>query len=121
MCSARLAAVVVLLAAALVGCSSQPDGITQTAPVSSVIAEALEWDEWPLTVDEGSIECWDDGSVTFVTDDGDRFGLNGHARGQTDRWTDVLDIAKPGDGMDGTSLALVDLVSYATHTVCTEG
>ena len=81
------------------------------------MAISLHWDEWPLKVDSGWVECWDDYSITFRTEEGDRYALNGHARGQS-RWQDITAISEPGYGVDGTSISLVSLVQYANDSVC---
>lgn len=108
------AAVAVL---ALTSCASEsaPTDSISTNGKDLVAAKILE--VWPLTVEEGLLECWPDQSVAFTADDR-IYAVNGRARGQLDEhadWADITDIALPGEGINGSTLDLLDFVSYATN------
>ena len=123
---ALVAAMCIAFGPAMAGCGAPPPAgppptvaspITASEHVSSPMAIVFRWSEWPLKVDSGWVECWNDYSITFRTEDGDRYALNGHARQQS-RWQDVTAISVPGYGAGGTSIALVSLVQYANSNVC---
>src|SRR3712207_2618332 len=40
--------------------------------------------DWPLTVDEGHLNCEGAGAVTFTDPDGNTYAVNGTAQGATD-------------------------------------
>jgi hypothetical protein len=48
------------------------------------ISRADYGSDWPLTVDSGTLDCWGPGAVTFTTEDGTTYALNGTALGWAD-------------------------------------
>ena len=101
----------------LAGCSSE---IVKREEVSLELVEAGVLDEWPLTVDRADVECRQDEVVTLRAD-GETFAFNGRARELTwhERdWRHATAIAALGEGSDGWTPALLDLLRYAERTIC---
>jgi hypothetical protein len=84
--------VVSLAALALAGCGS--GGGSPAGASGKRISRSDYGTEWPLTVEEGTLSCSGPGAVTFTTDDGTTYWVNGTAGGMADEkgWLDIKPI-----------------------------
>jgi len=74
----------VLLAVATAGCSggsqrSEVATTTASVPVERNVSSADLGDAWPLTVPGGTLRCEGPGAVSFMTDEGIVYAVNGTA------------------------------------------
>ena len=81
----RFALLVVLAEVGACGGSSAPAAPTPEAVEPGFITREEYGDDWPFTVDSGTLSCWDDPlsdriEVTFDTGDGIEYALNGSAK-----------------------------------------
>jgi hypothetical protein len=69
--------VVLLTTFGLVGCGGSSS--------QKHISRADYGSDWPFTVDSGTLGCWGPSAVTFVTEDGTTYALNGVALGWAEK------------------------------------
>jgi hypothetical protein len=86
----------VLLAVAAAGCSGGDEVAATTttrAPVDRSISSADLGDAWPLTVSGGTLRCEGPGAVSFITDEGIVYAVNGTgtawSRANNLAWSDI--------------------------------
>src|SRR4051812_3265314 len=111
----------VLLAVATAGCSggSQRSEVATTTTTASVpvernVSSADLGDAWPLTVPGGTLRCEGPGAVSFMTDEGIVYAVNGTAtawsRTNNLAWSEVGSI-QADDPAGGQKMKLGPLIA----------
>ena len=77
----RRVVLIALLAVCVSGCSS-------SSSTGEAVSRSDFGEDWPLTVDSGTLQCEGAGAVTFTTEDGTTYAVNGLASGM-DRWPEI--------------------------------
>ena len=116
-----LAVLGMFLVLAATGCSGGSDkgGSEATtaarAPVERYISSAELGEAWPLTVSGGMLRCEGPGAVSFMTDEGIIYALNGTAttwsRTNNLAWKDVELIRADDLAVSGRKIKLAQLIS----------
>jgi len=86
-----IAALAIVIAFSLAGCGGDDEQTATTTPTTTAapaaepghVSRATMGEDWPLTVDSGTLRCEGD-AVTFETTDGDIYAVNGTAKTTTD-------------------------------------
>jgi hypothetical protein len=73
--------------------SSAPEA---TAAPAGFVSRTMLEDDWPLTVESGTLTCLEGRLLVFVTDNGKTYAVNGTAVG-TKRWPQIREIALPAE------------------------
>ena len=114
-------ALFVLLAVATAGCSvggSQQSKVatttTASVPVERTVSSAELGDAWPLTVPGGTLRCEGPGAVSFISDEGIVYAVNGTAtawsRTNNLAWSEI-DSLRADDPAAGQKLKLGPLIA----------
>jgi hypothetical protein len=86
--------------------SSAPEA---TATPAGFVSRTMLEDDWPLTVESGTLTCLEGRLLVFVTDNGKTYAVNGTAVG-TKRWPQIREIALP-TGVPGVIKSLQPLLT----------
>ncbi|MGV3613352.1 MAG: DUF2511 domain-containing protein [Fluviicola sp.] len=83
---------IVLAQFILFSCNSE--STTESDAPQKFVSRSMFGNEWPLTIDKGTLKCLDYGGVVFITEDGQIYGVNGTAKtyGKTAGYSDIEDI-----------------------------
>jgi hypothetical protein len=67
---------------------------------------------WPLTVDSGTLRCEGAGAVTFTSEDGTTYWVNGAAGGQADErgWSNIRSIWADDPSLEGLKISIGPLI-----------
>ena len=64
----------------LFSCSGGTETQSDEVSHEKVVSRFMYGDEWPLTVESGTLRCLDYGGVVFISDEGRMYGINGTAK-----------------------------------------
>jgi len=111
----------VLLVFAAAGCSGGSGGgeagttTTTSAPAERNISSADLGKAWPLTVPGGTLRCGGPGAVSFETDEGIVYAVNGTgtawSRTNNLAWSDIGSIQADDPSASGRKLKLAPLIA----------
>jgi Protein of unknown function (DUF2511) len=102
----------VLAGIAAVGCSDSSDG-SELGDNERAVQSAAYGSDWPLTVSGGVLRCEEPSLVTFTTDNGTTYAVNGSARGfSEDRgWVDdISPIWRDDPAFSGLKISIGPLI-----------
>jgi hypothetical protein len=125
----RVAAMVVattLILGFAAACDSQTDSSRELDKNERGVIARMYVDAWPLTVNGGTLRCDEPNLVTFTTDDGKRWALNGPARVNGKRgWIDDIGPIWKDARVAGTKVDIAPLIddglTLCTSTVSSRG
>ena len=92
-------------------CGSQTDSSRELDENERGVIASVYGEAWPLTVSGGTLRCDEPDLVTFTTDDGARWSLNGPARANGRRgWIDDIEPIWKDARVAGTKADIAPLI-----------
>lgn len=110
---AQTGALVIVVVSFLAACSSATDGTgeSEVSEIAEVSRQSMG-DEWPLTVEAGTLSCQGSGGigeVVFTAEDGTRYSVNGLAK-QTGKYEDIMSIWAEDPNLAGLKINMSPLL-----------